>query len=119
MMLLRRPLIAALAAAAALAVGAPAANASTVPKYHFSVPAAYQFSLPVAVAAGTPMGPCAAIGPEGQLQDRTGGTDIQSCGVLSFVGPSSSVSTVIGPTIISPSFVGSAIVAGGNVIAGP
>jgi hypothetical protein len=38
---------------------------------------------------------------------------------LSFIGPSSNVSTVIGPTIITAGFAGTSIVAGGNVAIGP
>jgi hypothetical protein len=122
---LRKPLIVALAATAALAV-APAAHASAAPAYHFPVPTAFAGfqgvpgALPTAVAL--PVGsPCStATGVEGQ--GRTGGNDIYSCmgAGLSFVGPSTGlVSTVIGPTIISPGFAGSVIVSGGNVNVGP
>jgi hypothetical protein len=122
MMLFRRPLIAAFAAAAALAVGAPAASASTVPTYPFSVPAGLtRFAdLPIGAMefpSGFPMGACSAASAEGQ--GRTGGNDNQSCGLLSFIGPSTAVSTVIGPTIITASYAGSSIVAGGNVAIAP
>jgi hypothetical protein len=56
----------------------------------------------------------------GQGTGRTGGTTTQTCtgAGLVFVGPSSSVSTVVGPTIITPAFVGTSITAGGNVAIG-
>jgi hypothetical protein len=107
-------LIAALAAIAALAVSAPAAGAQ--PTWPFAgVPV-----LPVGGAAGlanVPTGACIS-GTAGQ--GRTGGTDNLTCvgAGLVFVGPSSAVNTVIGPTIITPSPVG-VIVSGGNVSIGP
>jgi hypothetical protein len=125
MMRLRKSLIVALAATAALAVATPAAHASTLPAYHFTMPtfaglqtAPVALSTPVGLPAG---GACTTpTGVEGQ--GRTGGTDIYSCmgAGLSFVGPSIGlISTVIGPTIISPGFAGSVIVSGGNVNVGP
>jgi hypothetical protein len=124
MMLLRKTLIAAVGASAALAVGAPAAGASTVPTYQFSVPSAFAgFQWPsigaLSVPVSLPAGACVTSTNEGQ--GRTGGNANQSCvgAGLSFIGPSSSVSTVIGPTIITASFVGTSIVSGGNVAIGP
>jgi hypothetical protein len=126
MMPLRTPLIAALAATAALAVGAPAAGASAVP-----IPTALA-GFPFAGFPATPIaglstlgtsaaGPCgAAVANEGQA--RTGGTSTQACvgAGLSFIGPQiGQVATVIGPTIITPAFVGVSIVSGGNVAIGP
>jgi hypothetical protein len=126
MMRLRKPLIVALGATAALAVAAPAAHASTLPAYHFSMPTAFAGFKGTPVALSTPVGLPAGgacttpTGVEGQ--GRTGGNDIYSCmgAGLSFVGPSIGlISTVIGPTIISPGFAGSVIVSGGNVNVGP
>jgi hypothetical protein len=124
MLLPRIPLIAALAATTAVAVGPPAASASTAPTIPFSIPSAvagFQWpsfgteSIPVSLPAGA----CVTSTNEGQ--GRTGGNANQSCvgAGLSFIGPSSSVSTVIGPTIITAAFVGTSIVSGGNVNVGP
>jgi hypothetical protein len=124
MMLLRIPVIAALSASTALAIGAPAAGASTAPTGPFSVPSAFAgFQWPslgaLSVPVSLPAGACVTSTNEGQ--GRTGGNANQSCvgAGLSFIGPSSSISTVIGPTIITASFVGTSIVAGGNVGVGP
>jgi hypothetical protein len=126
MMRLRKPLIVALAATAALAVAAPAAHASAVPAYHFPMPTAFAGFQGTPVALPTPVdlpGGEACSTPTGvEGQGRTGGNDIYSCmgAGLSFVGPAIGlVSTVIGPTIISPGFAGSVIVSGGNVNVGP
>jgi hypothetical protein len=122
MMPLRRPLIAALAATGALAVGVPTAGASTAPIGSFSLPTAFAgFQRMPAKAAlwnpgSVPAGACVTSPIEGQ--GRTGGVAIQTCG-LSFIGPISTVSTVIGPTIITGAFTGSSIVSGGNVAIGP
>jgi hypothetical protein len=54
-----------------------------------------------------------------QVQGRTG-TTAQVCGGLSFIGPAvGQISGAIGPTIISPAVVGSSIVTGTNIVAGP
>ena len=118
MMLLRTPIAAALAAAA-LAAGAPAAGASTAPTDYFSIPTAFVGfqGTPIgalSVPGNVPAGGCVTSTIDGQ--GRTGGTATQACvaGGLSFIGPSSAVSTVIGPTIITASFVGTSIVSGGN-----
>jgi hypothetical protein len=125
MMPLRTSLVAALAVAAALCVGAPAASASTArtsPLSSLTAFARFQ-ARPVALSipAGIPAGACSTpTGNEGQ--GRTGGTDIYSCvgAGLSFIGPSiGQISSVIGPTIMSPGFVGTVIVSGGNVAVGP
>jgi hypothetical protein len=89
----RMPLVAALAATAALAVGAPAAGAEVV-------------------------GPCGTSTIDGQ--GRTGGTATQMCAGAgpSFTGPSiGQIATVVGPTIVSPG--GISIVSAGNVAVGP
>jgi hypothetical protein len=129
MMRLRKPFIVALAAAAALVVAAPAAHASPAPAYHFSMPTGFAGFRGMPVALPTPVdlpvgGAAEACetpsGVEGQ--GRTGGNDIYTCigAGLSFVGPSIGlISTVMGPTIISPGFAGSVIVSGGNVNVGP
>lgn len=130
MMLLRTPLIvlrtsliAALAAIVLLAAGAPAAGASISPAL-FSAPVTS--GLPgtpvggVPVATGTiPAGGCVTSTIDGQ--GRVGGNANQACvgAGLSFVGPSSAISTVVGPTIITPAFVGTSIVAAGSVRIGP
>jgi hypothetical protein len=108
-------LVAALAAIAALAVGAPAAGAQPIGPFT-GVPVA-----PVGGLAGLtniPTGACIS-GTAGQ--GRTGGTDTLVCSGagLVFVGPSSAVNTTIGPTIITPAFVGTVIVSGGNTAIGP
>jgi hypothetical protein len=122
MMPLRRSLIAAVVAAAVLAVGVPTASASTAPFGSFSFASAlarYQ-GMPTKTTlwnpAGVPAGGCVTSPIEGQ--GRTGGVAIQTCG-LSFIGPISTVSTVIGPTIITGAFTGSSIVSGGNVAVVP
>jgi hypothetical protein len=103
-MLLRRPLLTALAVSAVLGVGAPAAGA-----------------LPVGIPAGIgiPAGGCVTSTIDGQ--GRTAGIANQACvgAGLSFIGPSTALSTVIGPTIITPAFTGVSIVSGGNVAIGP
>jgi hypothetical protein len=122
---IRTSLVAALAVAAVLGVGAPAASASTAPTRQFSIPTAFaRFqTTPVALSTpiGIPAGSCTEpTGVEGQ--GRVGGNDIFTCmgAGLSFIGPSlGQVSTVIGPTIISPGFAGNVIVSGGNVNVGP
>jgi hypothetical protein len=97
MLLLRRPITAVLAAAAVLAAGAPAASAST------------------ARLLTSADGACSASSTD--YQGANGGIQVQSCG-LSFTGPMSQVSTVTSPPITTGSFVGSSIVAGGNVAIG-
>jgi hypothetical protein len=115
--------VATLGACAALAVGAPEASAYTLPP----IPTALDGlgglgnlgpignNPAVAGACGTP------TGAEGQ--GGTGGTSAQAClgAGLSFIGPQvGQIASVIGPTIISPGFVGNNIVvAAGNGAAGP
>jgi hypothetical protein len=115
MMSPRRALIAALAATAALAVGAPAASASPVPTA-FGRFAGMPMGVPSVPGDILAAGGC--VTATSDVLGRTGGINIQSCG-LSFIGPATQISTVIGPTIITPAFVGSSIVAGGNVAVGP
>jgi hypothetical protein len=106
----RTSLLAPLAAAVALAAGAPAADAFTTPKLNFKMPTSY---------AGFPAfgggGMCGnTTGPEGQ--GRTGGNDVTICGSgLNFVGPQSSITSTIGPTIIAAGFAGTVITSAGNV----
>jgi hypothetical protein len=126
MRLLRIPPIAVLGAAAALAVGAPAAGA-TVP-----IPFGGFGSTPVggqsigsgvgaqSTGAGTGTSGCGP-GIGSQLVGRTGGQEATICNAgLVFVGPAvGQVSSVIGPTIISPAVVGNSfIVSGGSVAVG-
>jgi PAB1-binding protein PBP1 len=116
------PLVAALATAG-LAVGASAAVAGSTPTAYFSpttlaaLPGTSSGAL--SVPAVLPAGGCVTSSIEGQ--GRTGGTASQSCvgAGLSFIGPSSQVSTLIGPTIITAGFAGTSIVAAGNVAIGP
>jgi hypothetical protein len=124
MTLLRAAVVAALAATGALAVGAPAAGASTAPAELFSIPTAFSGFQGTPTGAlsipGTfPPGACATSAYNGQ--GRTGGNANHACegAGLTFIGPSTAISNVIGPTIITPAFVGTSIVAGGNVAIGP
>jgi hypothetical protein len=107
---LRKATVAALAVAAAFAVGAPAANA--------------QFPIPTGSAQGiSPTGNTAIapgncttpVGAEG-LGGTAGTTNMSCIGAgLSFIGPSiGQVASVVGPVIIGPSFVRTAIVSAGN-----
>jgi len=106
----RTPLLAPLAAAVALATGPAAADAATVPRFNFKLPTSYA-GLP-AFPAGSSCGN--TVGPEGQ--GRTGGNDVTVCGYgLTFVGPQSSITTTVGPTIIAAGFAGTVITSAGNV----
>ncbi|HEV7752804.1 MAG TPA: hypothetical protein VGO71_14770 [Baekduia sp.] len=111
-MLLRRTSVAAAAAIAALAVGAPVAGAFTWPT-SVGLPA-------VPAAAGQAVGPCGTISDEGQ--GRASGNEASVCqgSGLAFIGPSvGQLATIVGPTIISPGFVGTVILTTGNVAVGP
>jgi hypothetical protein len=120
------PLVAALLATATLAVGAPAAIAATALTNQFPMPTASPgiqgwrlgASSGLRDAADAAAGPCgSATGSE--VVGRKG-TTAQVCGGLSFVGPAiGEITTVIGPTIISPAVVGSSIVNGSNIVIGP
>ena len=106
-----KPLLASLAAAAALAASAPAADAFTAPKLNFKLPTSYA-GLPGFPGGGSMCGN--TTGPEGQ--GRTGGNDVTICGYgLTFVGPQSSITSTIGPTIITAGFAGTVITSAGNV----
>jgi hypothetical protein len=102
--------VAALAASAASALPAPTAGAANT----------YPIGVPAALPAGVLADGCGTSGTV-DGQGRTGGNLTNACtlGGLSFVGPSTSISNVVGPTIISPVFVGYSVVAGGNVAIGP
>lgn len=112
----RKPRLAPLGALAALAVGAPAADAA-VPKLSLKSPAAYarlQAAYPVVPGAG-----CANTngGTDIEGQGRSGGNDIFACGNvgLTFIGPATAINSTVGPTIISPGFVGTVITTNGNI----
>jgi hypothetical protein len=121
MKFLRRSRVAALGATAALAVGAlavgaPAASASVAPSVPTALPGFQGTPIGApSIPVSFPAGACVTASLEGQ--GRTGGVANQACtgAGLSFIGPSTAISNVIGPTIITPAFVGSSIVAGGNV----
>jgi hypothetical protein len=115
MIALRSPLVAALVAAATLAVGAPAADATVATSSLLPVAAPTAGSFPGGRGAGV----CSrSSGPEGQ--GGTGEVAHQVCqgAGLVFIGPSSGqISTVIGPTIISPGFAGTVVVSAGDAVA--
>ena len=116
----RTSLLAALAAAVALAVGAPAASASTVPTLNYKLLGGLAgLSRPGAGYPYPAVRSCgSSVGAEGQ--GPVGGVNMTVCGYgLTFVGPTTSINNVVGPTIISPGFAGSVIVAGGNVAVAP
>ena len=75
------------------------------------------------VAPGVPLA-AGACSPEtiGSPTQSTGGTENEICqggGGLAFVGPAiGQVATVVGPTIIGPSQVGTVVVSPGNVNVG-
>jgi hypothetical protein len=112
-MLIRRTPFAAMLVIVALAVGAPAASAMTWPTFP-SMPAG-GLSLP-----GNAAGPCGTISNEGQ--GRVSGNEASVCqgSGLAFIGPSvGQLATIMGPTIMSPGFVGTVIQTTGNVAIGP
>ena len=111
MMPRRSPFVAALVVAA-LGVGASAADAQQ-PILPGGVPVGgvAQNGQAVAGPCGQPVGSFQGIG-------RAAGIDTFTClgAGLSFVGPAvGQVSSVVGPTIISPGFIGTTIVTSGNV----
>lgn len=106
-MLMRRTPLAAALAIAALAVGAPAAGAITWPTFAGLPPISpVDRSLP-----GNAAGPCGTVSNEASVSQGAG---------LAFVGASvGRVTTIMGPTIMSPGFVGTVIQTTGNVAIGP
>jgi hypothetical protein len=83
----------------------------------------FSLCVPVATAGASisPGSPC-ATGDTPELQGQVGGTSNSVCqgSGLSFIGPSvGQVATVMGPTIIGPSNVGTVVVSAGDVAAAP
>lgn len=118
---LRSHFVGALAATAAVAVGAPGASASTLTSGQFPIPTAFAPYPEAAIGGNVIPGACGNA-VAGENQGRTGGNDIEACvgAGLSFIGPATGqIATVIGPTIISPAVVGGTIVSAGNVAVGP
>ena len=109
----RHRLTAAMLATAVLAAGAPAAHAQT-PVTGVGLPG---LGAPVGDVGATACGP--AHGAEGQ--GGTGGSEANACmgSGLVFIGPASTVNTVVGPTIISPGFAGVVMVSNGATAFGP
>jgi hypothetical protein len=97
----RRTLLAGAVAAATLAVTAPSAGAQ----------------VPVATP-GPGSGICGGIvSNPGEI--RSPDVEHQQCAVLGFIGPAvGQIASVVGPTIITPAFTGTAIAAAGNVVIG-
>ena len=99
----------------------PQRKRSTAPS--FTLPTSASFARLQALSPTafrlSPGGSCgSSVGEEGG--GLTGGNNYTVCGGgLTFVGPNTAISNVIGPTIISPGFAGSVIVASGNVVIGP
>jgi hypothetical protein len=120
----RRPLAAVLLAAAALVAAAPAAQAS--PR---DIPTPVGFGLGLGLPFGGGSAAAGNVGMTGcgtshgaEGQGGTGGIVNTACsgvGDLVFIGPSSTVATAIGPTIISPGFAGVVTVSNGDVALGP
>ena len=112
---IRRAWLAALAGCAALAVGAPIASASPVPTARAGLGGPLNLG-PIGSNPATAGGSCGTpTGAEGQ--GGTGGTAQQAClgAGLSYEGPAiGQIASVIGPTIISPGFVGNVNVSAGN-----
>lgn len=111
MMPRRSPFVAALVVAA-LGVGASAADAQQ-PILPGGVPVGG-----VAQNGQSAAGPCGQSVGSFQGMGRAGGIDAFTCqgAGLSFVGPAvGQVSSVVGPTIMSPGFIGTTIVTSGNV----
>jgi hypothetical protein len=121
MISIRPRIAAAIAAVAALAVGAqPAAASATTP---VPVPGLLGGGLPAlgtgAFGHGPFGGPCGTAVVQGQ--GATAGTESKICvgAGLVFVAPAiGQIATVIGPTIIGPAAVGSVVTSAGAV-AGP
>jgi hypothetical protein len=97
--------LAVLAVTTALAVAAPVANAQ---------------DFPVAGGVGAALGPCGNLssGPDSGLS----GVQNENCvgSALIFNGPAiGRIGVVIGPTIISPGFVGAVALSNGSIFMGP
>ena len=129
----RTPLLAALATGVALASAAPAAHAVTMPSYKLPSGASLgrpaNLQVPVVpgiggvggiggAGFGTPIAGklCGnSVYPDGQGPAGTNNQTVCNWGGLTFVGPSTAITSVVGPTIISPGFVGTIITTVGNV----
>jgi hypothetical protein len=110
-MLMRRTPLAVALALAVLAVGAPAAGAATWPGF----PAAPSIVPGAAGLPGNAVGPCGTVSEQSQPASGNAAAVCQGAG-LAFIGPSvGQIATVIGPTIISPGFVGTVITTAGSV----
>ena len=108
---LRRKLAVLLLVAVMLTAVVPAANAE------FPI---WAGGLGVPAAGNLGMSGCGpSHGAEGQ--GGTGGSVASACtgAGLVFIGPASTVNTVIGPTIISPGFAGVVVVSNGATALGP
>ncbi|HTE61129.1 MAG TPA: hypothetical protein VK631_12320 [Solirubrobacteraceae bacterium] len=117
MLPLRKSLVAALAAGAVLAAGAPAADANPIAP-------GFGVGVPIVASPGpgfSAAGPCSdSRGTEGQGGTARISNQVCMGSGLSFVGPAvAQIASVVGPTIIGPSAVGTVIVSAGNAAAGP
>jgi DNA polymerase III subunit gamma/tau len=121
MMSIPRTLAAAIAATAALGLGAATASAGTVPAFGGPGLGGVGLGGPSAAGSQGALGPCAtAFGPNGQGPSAGTFSIICNGGGLSFIGPAvGQVASVIGPTIIGPAVIGNVVVSAGNGAAGP
>jgi hypothetical protein len=121
----RTLLLAAVVAAGLLTAAAPAAHASmtnpfsgyatTATRSSFALPTQWMLPRPGGLPSATSSVCGTSSGRDGQ--GGTAGTANVVClgAGLVFIGPSTGqIATVIGPTIISPGFVGNVVVSAGN-----
>lgn len=110
-----RSRLAAAAAATALLAGAPAAaEAATFPSTSYKPLSMSQLGLPG--LPGLPTGGMSCGNTQAQGQGPTGGILNTLCSVgLTFVGPQTSITSTIGPTIIAAGFVGNVVTSSGNI----